>query len=96
MTIILTTTFLFYRTLQDLLTQLKEDPEFLLKRPSAAVTLRDGSKQNLYFPTPEPMRRATAANLDKTLKELGLSSGDFMGVTDPTRAALFNLKIHLD
>ena len=35
-------------TLQDLFTQLKEDPEFVLKNPSAAVTLRCGTQQNLY------------------------------------------------
>ncbi len=77
-------------TLGQLLQMLKEDPSYQLKDPSASANIG-----NLYMTKPAALRKATEANLTKTLEELGLGSGDFLGITDAALFNPFNVRVNI-
>ena len=76
-------------TLQDLLTQLQEDPKLQLKAPSVA-----SESLSLYFSSPPALRAATQANLAKTLAEL-VKSGEVLTVTDSSIINTISVQVHL-
>eukprot|EP00727_Mastigamoeba_balamuthi_P008973 m51a1_g4699 putative ubiquitin-activating enzyme e1c (433) ;mRNA; r:225940-228536 len=65
-------------TLEELMQQLAADPHFQFQAPSVRMAGR-----NLYMQAPEALRLATAANLGRTLAELGVAHGTDLSVSDP-------------
>lgn len=65
--------------LADLLTRLQELPDMQVKQPSVAT-----ASGPLYFRQPPALEKATSANLERTLTELGLEEGSVLTVTDPS------------
>lgn len=85
-------------TLKEFLNMLKENPSFQLKEPSVSCTSGTGStrvSRNLFLARPPALRKATEENLSKTLTELGLFSGDFLGITDPVLFMPLNIELEL-
>ena len=79
-------------TLEALLEDLKVQPAFQNKDPSAVAVRADGSNHSLYLPF---MAAATAVNLPKTLGELGLANGQEVAIVDCKRRP-FQLKLNWD
>ncbi|KAK3383301.1 hypothetical protein B0T24DRAFT_43856 [Lasiosphaeria ovina] len=78
-------------TLRELVESFAVRPESQLKKPS----IRSDHK-TLYMQSPASLEAKSRPNLDKTLAELGLSSGDEIGVTDPAFATVsFKYKLKL-
>ncbi|KAK3393223.1 hypothetical protein B0H63DRAFT_457785 [Podospora didyma] len=76
-------------TLRELVDSFAVRPEAQLKKPS----IRSESK-TLYMQSPASLEEQTRPNLDKTLKELGLTDGQEIGVTDPAFATVsFKFKL---
>lgn len=83
--------------LRDVLQMLKDDPTYKLKDPSVSATIGppEGRYQvNLYITG--ALRKATEGNLDKSLKELGLQPGDFLGITDASLFMPFNIMLDME
>lgn len=74
-------------TLTDIITYLKEKPQFQMKNPS--ITCNTGVKnRSLYMANPEVLRKATEKNLSMTLEELGIPPNQVLSVTDITVMAV--------
>lgn len=77
-------------TLAELMQMMKEDPGLQLKKPSIT-----SGEMSLYLTAPPALEKATKANLEKTLAELGLASGSVLGVTDPVLFQPISVKLEL-
>lgn len=77
-------------TLSELIQIMKEDPALQLKKPSIT-----SGEMSLYLTAPAALEKATKANLDRTLDELGLSNGSVLGVTDPVLFQPVNVKLEI-
>ena len=50
--------------------------------------------KSLYLPKPESLRKATEGNLKKTLSELNLTDGHYIGITEAQILSMpFNVKL---
>jgi NEDD8-activating enzyme E1 len=82
--------------LRDLLQMFKDDVTYKLKNPSVSATVgppENRENKNLYVIG--GLRKVTEGNLDKTLEELGLQHGDYLGITDAALAMPFNCKLDM-
>jgi ubiquitin-activating enzyme E1 C len=77
-------------TLAELIQHMKEDNGLQLKKPSVT-----SGSMSLYLTAPPALEKATKANLDKTLTELGITTGSVLGVTDPVLFQPISVKLEL-
>lgn len=75
-------------TLQDLLDSFAVRPEAQLKKPSMRA-----ENKTLYMQFPPSLEKQTRPNLEKTIAELGLESGQEVVVTDPAFPLEFNFSL---
>ncbi|XP_025106468.1 LOW QUALITY PROTEIN: NEDD8-activating enzyme E1 catalytic subunit-like [Pomacea canaliculata] len=69
--------------LQDVITYLTESTVYQMKSPGITTSI-DGKNRTLYMQTVKSIEEKTRGNLKKTLKELGLTSGQELYVADIT------------
>ncbi|KAI2636114.1 NEDD8-activating enzyme E1 catalytic subunit [Xylaria nigripes] len=78
--------------LRELLDSFAAKPDLQLKKPSIRA-----EGKTLYMQFPPSLEAQTRGNLDKTLTELGLETGHYILVTDPTYPGIrFNFAIHFN
>lgn len=81
------------KTLQDLITELIENPKFQMKTPSISTLDSEGNRKNLYLRG--ILEKTTRPNLEKTLDTL-IHSGDVLYVTDPSLSSSIATEIQVE
>lgn len=80
--------------LQDVINYLIESAHYQMKSPGIACN-QGGKNKTLYIQTVKSIEERTKENLKKTLKELGLLSGQRVYVADATTPAAVTFILHL-
>ncbi|XP_005098883.1 NEDD8-activating enzyme E1 catalytic subunit [Aplysia californica] len=89
-----TLTFTETDKLQDIISHLQESPSYQMKSPGI-TTCVDGKNKTLYMQTVKSIEVKTRDNLKKTLKELGLTTGQEVYVADVTTPVSLTFRLQL-
>ncbi|XP_047984072.1 NEDD8-activating enzyme E1 catalytic subunit [Leguminivora glycinivorella] len=79
-------------TLQTILTQLQEDPKYLMKSPGI-TTIINGRNKTLYMSSIKSIEERTRDNLKKKITDLGLFNGAEILVADVTTPNTITIKL---